>query len=103
MSVLRSPFFPISKVKLTSSLSIVATDQEPPKEGEEGYESYFKAYQAFIIASQRSMRVPRLAAAEMASKSNFPLTRPVSTCSPLSVNRARYSSQWKVSDLYETT
>ena len=90
-------------MKLTSSLSIVATDQEPPKEGEEGYESYFKAYQAFIIASQRSMRVPRLAAAEMASKSNYPPTLLFRLAHRSHVDRTRYSSQWKVSDLYETT
>ncbi|GAA5980358.1 hypothetical protein JCM5350_000956 [Sporobolomyces pararoseus] len=43
-----------------------ATEQPPPKEGEPGYEEFFKAYQAFLVASKREMRVPRLTPSEMA-------------------------------------
>ncbi|GAA5908737.1 uncharacterized protein JCM6883_004156 [Sporobolomyces salmoneus] len=43
-----------------------ATRQVPPKEGEQGFESFFKAYQAYIVANQREMRVPRLSPSEMA-------------------------------------
>ncbi|GAA5963733.1 hypothetical protein JCM3765_006830 [Sporobolomyces pararoseus] len=37
-----------------------STEQTPPKEGEPGYEAFFKAYQGFIVASQPQMRVPQL-------------------------------------------
>lgn len=50
------------------SFRFVATEQEPPKEGDPGYESFFKAYKAYIVASDLKMRVPKLTPNEMKSK-----------------------------------
>lgn len=57
-----------------------STHEEPPKIGEEGYEKFLDAYNQFIAASHRDMRVPNLTKAQTLI-ANKP--RPIKSFTPL--------------------
>ncbi|GAA5924790.1 uncharacterized protein JCM15063_005733 [Sporobolomyces koalae] len=67
-----------------------STEQDPLREGDEGYETFFNAYKSYVVASQREMRVPRLNPTQMAQlDAKRPGKSPVFTKQPDTVKNGQ--------------